>query len=78
MAARAFCIQKLEKTAKSLKAAKNKNKLQVQNMIAYCISLVRRCGYYAACFVWLLFEGGYYSRAAFLSLEGLETSMTAG
>ena len=27
---------------------------------------------------WLLFEGGYYSRAAFISLESLETSTTAG
>ena len=25
---------------------------------------------------WLLFKGGYYSRAAFISLESLQTSMT--
>ena len=29
-------------------------------------------------FVRLLFEGGYYSRAAFISLESPETSSTAG
>ena len=32
----------------------------------YCISPIRRHGYYffAVHLVWLLFEGGYYSRAA--------------
>ena len=34
--------------------------------------------YFAARFVRLLFEGGYYSRVAFISLESLETSTTAG
>ena len=33
--------------------------------------------YFAARFVRLQFEGGYYSRAAFISLESPETSMTA-
>ena len=32
--------------------------------------------YFAGRFVWLLLEGGYYSRAAFISLESPETSTT--
>ena len=41
----------------------------------YRISSIKRRGYYyfAGRFVWLLFEGGYYLRAAFISLESLET-----
>ena len=34
--------------------------------------------YFAAHFVQLLYEDGYYSRAAFTSLERPETSTTAG
>ena len=34
--------------------------------------------YFTACFVRLLFEGDYYSRAAFISLESLEASTMAG
>ena len=34
--------------------------------------------YFAARFVWLLFEGGYYSWAVFISLESLETLTMAG
>ena len=34
--------------------------------------------YFAACFVQLLFKGGYYLWVAFISLESLETSTTAG
>ena len=52
----------------------------------YSISLIRRRGYYlfhclfcaANIRGWLLFEGGYYSRAAFISLESMGTSTTAG
>ena len=29
-------------------------------------------------FMWLLFEGGYYLRAAFIYLESPQASMTAG
>ena len=42
------------------------------------ISLIRHCGYYffhCLLFAWLPFEGSYYSRSAFISLE---TSMMAG
>ena len=37
----------------------------------YHISSIRRHGYFfsAACFLQLLFEGGYYSRVGFISLE---------
>ena len=37
----------------------------------YHISSIRHCGYFfsAACFLQLLFEGGYYSRVGFISLE---------
>ena len=34
--------------------------------------------YFAARFVRLLFEGGYYSRAGFISFENPKTSMMAG
>ena len=34
--------------------------------------------YFAACFVWLLFEAGYYLRVAFISYENSETLTTAG
>ena len=34
--------------------------------------------YFAAHFVQLLFEGGYYSRAVFISLQSPEISKTAG
>ena len=34
--------------------------------------------YFAARFVWLLFEAGYYLWEVFISLESLETLMTAG
>ena len=54
--------------------------------LRYHISSIRCRGYYVFCCSfcaatiqgWLLFEVGYYSRAAFISLESPETSTTAG
>ena len=51
------------------------------NKISYRISSVRCHGYYfflLLIIVQLLFECSYYSRAAFISLENLQTSTTAG
>ena len=48
-----------------------------RKLYRYRISLIGHHGYLLLVFVWLLFEGGYYSRAAFSSLGSLQTSTMA-